>query len=142
MANLVTQFLKLSVLLCLIPALAGCAVVGLAGPAAVSGGAAGVDYTFTNNVYKTISHPVAAVDAALIKALKKMNIKETKHNAKEGKVSIKAATDNLTIYIDLVKVTLTVTNIEVNAKKGVFLKDKAMATEIIMQTEKSLDGDL
>jgi hypothetical protein len=122
--------------------LASCALVGLAGPAAVSGGAAGVDYTFTNNVYKTISHPVADVDAALNKALKKMNIKETKHNAKEDKVSITAATDNLDIYIYLVKVTPTVTNIEVNAKKGVFLKDKAMATEIIMQTEKSLDGDI
>ena len=142
MAILVKSFFKLSILLFLIPPLAGCAVVGLAGPAAVSGGAAGVDYTFTNNVYKTISHPVADVDAALIKALKKMNIKETKHNAKEDKVSVKAATDKLTIYIDLVKVTPTVTNIEVNAKKGVFLKDKAMATEIIMQTEKSLDGDL
>jgi hypothetical protein len=47
MANLVTQFFKLSVLLRLIPALAGCAVVGLEGPAAVSGGAVGVDYTFT-----------------------------------------------------------------------------------------------
>ena len=142
MANLVTQFFKLSVLVCLIPALAGCAVVGLAGPAAVSSGAAGVDYTFTNNVYKTISHPVAEVDVALFKALKKMNINEMTHNAKEDKVSVKAATDNLTIYIDLVKVTPTVTNIEVSAKKGVFLKDKAMATEIIMQTEKSLEGDL
>jgi hypothetical protein len=122
--------------------LASCALVGLAGPAAVSGGAAGVDYTFTNNVYKTISHPVADVDAALNKALKKMNINETKHNTKEDNVSVTAATDNLTIYIYLVKVTPTVTNIEVNAKKGVFLKDKAMATEIIMQTEKSLEGDL
>jgi len=36
-----------------------------------------------------------------------------------------------------VKVTPTVTNIEVNAKAAVFLKDKAMATEIIMQIEKS-----
>jgi hypothetical protein len=142
MTNLVTQFFKLSVLVCLIPALAGCAVVGLAGPAAVSGGAAGVDYTFTNNVYKTISHPVAEVDVALFKTLKKMNINEMTHNATEDKVSVKAATDKLTIYIDLVKVTPTVTNIEVNAKKGVFLKDKAMATEIIMQTEKSLEGDL
>jgi uncharacterized protein (DUF2345 family) len=71
-----------------------------------------------------------------------MNINETKHNTKEDNVSVTAATDNLTIYIYLVKVTPTVTNIEVNAKKGVFLKDKAMATEIIMQTEKSLEGDL
>ncbi len=142
MANLVKSFFKLSTLLCLIPALSSCALMGLAGPAAVSGGAAGVDYTFTNNVYKTISYPVAAVHAALNKALKKMDIKETKHKAEEGKVSVTAATDNLDIYINLVKVTPTVTNIEVNAKKGVFFKDKAMATEIIMQTEKNLEEDL
>jgi hypothetical protein len=142
MENLVKRFLKLATLLCLILAPSGCALLGLAGPAAVSGGAAGVNYTFSNNVYKTISYPVANVDTALIKALKKMNIKETKHKVKEGKVSVAAATGDLNIYIYLEKVTPTVTNIEVNAKKGVFIKDKAVATEIIVQTEKSLEGDL
>ncbi len=142
MANLVKRFLKLSTLLCFIPALSGCALLGLAGPAAVSGGAAGVNYTFSNDVYKTISYPVADVDTALIKALNKMNIKETKHKVKDGKVSVAAAAGDLNIYIYLEKVTPTVTNIEVNAKKGVFIKDKAMATEIIVQTEKSLEGDL
>jgi hypothetical protein len=140
MANLVESFFKVSTLLCLILALSGCALMGLAViPAAVSGGAAGVDYTFTNNAYKTISAPVADVEAALNKALKKMSIKETKRKAKEGKVSVTGVTGNLDIYIDLEKVTPTVTNIEVNAKKGVFFKDKATATEIIVQTEKNLE---
>jgi hypothetical protein len=113
--------------------------VGRVVPATVSGGAAGVDYTLTNNAYKTISSPVADVEAALNKALKKMDIKETKRKAEEGKVSVTAVTTNLDIYIDLEKVTPTVTNIEVNAKKGVFFKDKATATEIIVQTEKNLE---
>ena len=94
MANLVKSFFKLSTLLCLILALSGCALMGLAVvPAAVSSGAAGVDYTFTNNAYKTISYPVADVEAALNKALKKMDIKETKRKAEEGKVSVTAVTD-------------------------------------------------
>ena len=140
MANLVKSFLKVSTLLCLILALSDCALMGLAViPAAVSGGAAGVDYTFTNKAYKTISAPAADVEAALNKALKKMSIKETKRKAKEGKVSVTGVTGNLDIYIDLEKVTPTVTNIEVNAKKGVFFKDKATATEIIVQTEKNLE---
>jgi len=88
MANLVKSFFKLSTLLCLILALSGCAMMGLAVPAAVSGGAAGVNYTFTNIAYKTISYPVADVEAALHKALKKMDIKETKRMADEGKVSV------------------------------------------------------
>jgi len=139
MANSVKIFFKISTLLCLVPALSGCALLGLAAPAAaVSGGAAGVNYSFTNNVYKTISSPVADVEAALNKALKKMDVKEKTRKKEEGNVSISAVTANLDIYIDLEKITPTVTNIKVNAKKGVFFKDKAMATEIIVQTEKNL----
>jgi len=113
--------------------------MGLAVPAAVSGGAAGVNYTWTNTAYKTISYPVADVEAALNKALKKMDIKKTKRKTEESKVSFMVVTSNLDIYIDLEKVTLTATSIKVNAKKGVFFKDKATATEIIVQTEKNLE---
>ena len=140
MANVVKSFFKLFNLLCLILAPSGCALMGLAVvPAAVSSGAAGVNYTLTNNVYKTISFPVANVEAALNKALKKMDIKETQRKAEEGKVSVTAVTGHLDIYIELEKVTPTVTKIEVNAKEGVFFKDKATATEIIVQVEKNLE---
>ncbi len=140
MANSVKSFLKLFTLLCLILALSGCAAIGLTVPAAaVSGGAAGVNYSVTNDAYKTISYPVTDVEAALIKALKKMDIKETNRKKEEGKVSISAVTGNLDIDIDLEKVTPAVTKIEVSAKKGVFIKDKATATEIIVQTEKNLE---
>ena len=140
MVNSVKSFFRLSTLSCLVLALSGCAVTGLTVPAAaVSGGAAGVNYSFTNNAYKTISYPVADVEAALNKALKKMDIKETMRKNEEGKVSISAVTSSLDIFIDLEQVTPTVTNIEVNAKKGVFFKDKATATEIIVQTEKNLE---
>jgi hypothetical protein len=139
MVNLVKSFPKLSTLLCVIMALSGCTLSGLAVPAAVSGGAAGVNYTFTNVAYKTISYPVVDVEAALSKTLKKMDIKETKHEAEEGKVSVTAVAGNLDIYIDLEKITKTETSIKVNAKKGAFVKDKATATEIIVQTEKNLE---
>ncbi len=140
MTNAVKNFFKLPTLLCLILGLSGCAAIGPAVPAAaVSGGAAGVNYSITNNAYKTISYPVADVETALNKALEKMDIKETKYEKGENKVSISAATDTLDIYIDLEKVTPTVTKIEVSAKKGIFFKDKSTATEIIVQTEKNLE---
>ena len=140
MENLVKIVFKLSTLLCLILALSGCALcLGGAVSASVSGGAAGVDYTFTNSAYKTISAPVVDVEAALHRALKKMSIKQTKREAKEDKVSITGVTGNLDIHIDLDKVTATVTKIEVKAKKGVFVKDKSTATEIIVQTEENLE---
>jgi uncharacterized protein DUF3568 len=139
MANLAKRLSKIITVLCLVPVLANCAVTGLAVPAAVSGSAAGVDYSITNVAHKTISYPVADVEFALHKALKKMDIKETERKAEEGKVSITAVTGDLNIYIDLEKVTPTVTSIHVNAEKGVFFKDKSTATEIIVQTEKNLE---
>ncbi|MGE5173752.1 MAG: DUF3568 family protein [Betaproteobacteria bacterium] len=140
MANSFKSFFKLSTLVFLILGLSGCAGVGLTVPAAaVSGGAAGVNYSVTNNAYKTISYPIADVETALNKALKKMDIKETELKREEDKVSISAVTDKLEISIDLEKVTPTVTKIEVSAKKEVILKDKSTATEIIVQTEKNLE---
>ena len=129
----------ISTFLCLILSLSGCTLLGLAGATAVSGGAAGVDYTFTNVAIKTISYPFADVETGLNRALKKMDIKKMERTAKENKISFTVVTRNLDIYIDLEKVTPTVTSMKVNAKKGVFFKDKATATEIIVQTEKSLE---
>jgi len=140
MTKLVKYSFKLSIAFFLMVGFSGCAEVGLTVPtAAVSGGAAGVNYSFTNNAYKTMSYSVNDVEVALGKALKKMDIQETKFKKKEDKISISAVTANLDISIDLEKITPTVTKIEVSAKKGLFLKDKSTATEIIVQTEKNLD---
>jgi hypothetical protein len=118
----------------------GCSLLGFAGATALSSGAAGVNYTITNVAYKTMSFPAADVETALNKALIKMDIKKMERTAQEDKISVTVVTANLAIYIDLEKVTPTVTSIEVNAKKGFFLKDKATATEIIVQTEKNLEA--
>jgi len=139
MSKLTKSFFKLAAFLCLILTLPGCVLLGLAVPATVSGSAAGVDYTFTNIAYKTISYPVADVEAALFKALRKMDIKTLKLKAEDGKVSVTAVTAQLDVYIDLERVTPTVTSIKVNAKKGLFFKDKATATEIIVQTVKNIE---
>jgi len=139
-ANSVSSFFKIYVMLLLMLELSDCAEIGLTVPAAaVSGGAAGVNYSFTNIAYKTISYPVNEVEAALNNALIKMDIKETVIKKEEDKVSIHAVTSKLDIYVDLEKITPTVTKIEVNAKKGFFLRDKSTATEIIVQTEKNLE---
>ena len=138
MISLLRSFFKTSTPLCLILALSGCGVLPLA-PIAVSGAAGGVTYTMTNVAYKTLSHPLKDVEAALHKALMKMEIKEEKREAADGNVSITAATKRLAIYIDIEKITPRATRIKVNAKQGAVLKDRATATEIIVQTEKSLE---
>jgi microcompartment protein CcmL/EutN len=132
------DLLKRSLLLLLSLQLTACALTPLAVPVAVSGSAAGVGYTLTNVAYKTISRPHAEVEAALRKALRKMDIKEKKREVSDGIVKISAETEKLTISIELEKITPTVTKISVDAVKSVLVKDKATATEIIVQTEKAM----
>ncbi len=139
-ASAMKFFFKLLVLMCLASGLTDCAEVGLVVPAAaVSGGAAGVNYSFTNNAYKTLSYSVAAVEAALHTALEKMTIKESSVQRETYQIGISAVTATLDINIVLEQITPTVTKIEVSAKKEVFLNDKSTATEIIVQTEKNLE---
>lgn len=140
MTNPLKAFFRLAAPLCFLLIFSGCAALPFAVPAALSGGAAGVNYSFTNIAYKTISHPSADVEAALHEALKKMNIREVKREAAGELVSVTAATAHLDIYIDIEKVTPSLTNIKVNAKRGPFFKDKATAAEIIVQTMENLDG--
>ncbi len=140
MTNSLKSFFELFTLLFFIQGLLGCAALGLTVPAAaVSGGAAGVNYSLTNSAYKTMSYSLADVETALKKALKKMDIKETKIERGENEVSVSAIAGHLDIYVELKKITPTVTKIEVTAKKDVVIKDKATATEIIVQTEKNLE---
>ncbi len=140
MANLAKSLFIITALISLVLIISGCAATGLAVPAALSGSVAGVNYSITNVAYKDISHPIADVEIALHKALKKMEIKETDRKAEGDEVNITATTRDLDIDIDLKKVTPTVTSIHVNAKKDVVVKDKATATEIIVQTEDNLKG--
>ncbi len=119
----------------------GCAEVGVVVPAAaVSGGAAGVDYSFTNNAYKTMSYSIGAVETALHEALAKMDIKETNVAREKYTIGISAKTATLTISVSLEQITPTVTKIEVSAKNGLFFKDKSTAAEIIVQTERNLEA--
>ncbi len=137
MAKSVKRLLLLFALVSFVPGLAGCAELGLAVPVAAAGGAAGVNYSLTNNAYKTMSYSLA--DAALHASLNKMTIKETAIAREESKVTVSATAGDLAISVELEKITLTVTRIEVSAKKDVVIKDKATAAEIIVQTEKNLE---
>lgn len=140
MRSQVKSFFKALALLSLILALSGCAGFPFSREDAVSGRAAGIHYSLTNVAYKTIGYPLANVEAALQDVLREMGVRMTNRENKGGTVSIIAVTSQLDIYIDLKKMTPTVTNIKVNAKSGLFYKDKAMATDIIVQTMENLES--
>ena len=116
----------------LLPLLSGCTAVAL------SGAGVGVSYTLSNVAYRSFSSPLDRVHYATITALKKMDIKIVDDSKSEDGRTINAATKELDIVINLEKVTLKTTQIKVDARRRVVLKDKATAAEIINQVGKIL----
>jgi hypothetical protein len=78
------------------------------------------------------------VETATRTALDRMGIKvEATSQIEQGK-AIKAVTEDREIEIELERVSPRTTRIRTVAKQGIFFKDRATATEIIIQTEKAL----
>lgn len=108
--------------------LSGCTAVAL------TGAGVGVSYSLTNVAYRSFSSPVDQVHSATIAALKKMGITITDDSESEAGRTITAETSELNIVINLERITSKTTQVKVDARKNVFLKDKATAAEIIYQT--------
>ncbi len=136
------QILKsYGLLFCLLTfSLNGCAPVGLTLFGVGAGVATGtsVSYTLDGVAYRTFTAPLPQVESATRTALNKMGIKiEGTAKTEQGKV-IKAIGNDREIEVELEMVSAKTTRIRTVAKQGVFLKDRATATEIILQTEKIL----
>jgi hypothetical protein len=121
-------------------ALTGCAAVGLALFSVGAGVTTGtsVAYSLDGIAYKTFTAPLPQVESATRTALDRMGIKiEATSKMEQGK-AIKAQANDREIEIELEIVSKKTTRIRTVAKQGVFFKDRATATEIIIQTEKAL----
>lgn len=122
--------------------LSGCAAIGLTlfgVGAGVSTGTA-VSYSLDGIAYRTFTAPLPKVESATLVALNRMGIKvEGNEKNDEGKL-IRALGDDRQIEIQLETISPKTTRIRTVAKQGTFFKDRATATEIIIQTEKVLDG--
>lgn len=119
---------------CLLFLLSGCTAIAL------TGAGVGVSYTLSNVAYRSFSSPVDRVHHATIAALNKMDIKIINDSSSGDGRTITAATKELDIVINLEKVTSKTTQVKVDARKSVLLKDKATAAEIINQVGKILEG--
>ncbi|MBI5642249.1 MAG: hypothetical protein HY954_02110 [Deltaproteobacteria bacterium] len=131
--------------ICLFLAASGCAAAPIAFlpialPAIIAGAGGGISYTLTNIAFKTMTYPMDEVAIASVKALDKMSMETIRRKDKKYGMEIKTGTRKLTVYITLEEMTPTLTRMEVNAKKGLFFKDKTTAFEIIYQTERFLLG--
>jgi hypothetical protein len=117
--------------------LSGCAAVGLSlfGAGAGVTTSSAVGYTLNGIAYRTFTAPFPEVRAATLTALNRMGIKvEHKEKTKKGEI-IKANAADRQIEIQLETISPKATRIRTVANQGVFFKDRATATEIILQTE-------
>jgi hypothetical protein len=131
---------RLFLVFCLVPFLSSCAAVGLTLFGVGAGVATGtsVAYTLDGIAYRTFTAPLPKVEIATRTALDQMGIK-VEATAKTGQGrAIKALGNDREIEIELEMVSSKTTRIRTVAKQGVFFKDRATATEIILQTERIL----
>jgi hypothetical protein len=136
----------LVMLACLLPFLSGCAAVGLTlfgVGAGVSTGTA-VSYTLDGTAYRTFTASLPKVETAALAALNRMGItvktKEAtnKDKTEQGKLIYASGADR-DIEVELEAISPKTTRIRTVAKQGTFFRDRATATEIILQTEKVLN---
>lgn len=134
-----------SMVLFAVLASAGCvaapvALLPVAAPAVVAGASGGISYTFTNIATRTTNYPMEDVAEASLKALRKMGIEVLGSEKSDEQVYVRARTSKLYIYITVDYMTPVLTKLRVNVKKGLFFKDRETAFEIVLLTERFLQG--
>lgn len=132
--------LRSLLLLVTMATLPGCAAVGLPllmiGAGTATG--TGVNYTLDAIAYKTFTASIDGLNAALVMTLKRMDIDVSdNHEVEEGRVIIGKAGDR-DVDIELDRLTSRTTRLRVVVKRHVVLRDRATATEIILQTDRTL----
>jgi hypothetical protein len=127
-----------AVIFCLNGCAAPIALTLLGVGAGVTTGTA-VSYTMDGVAYRTFTAPLPKVEQATLRALNEMGMEvQAPEKTDEGK-AIKAKGADRQIEIELEAISSKTTRIRTVAKDGIFFKDRATATEIIMQTERILN---
>jgi uncharacterized protein DUF3568 len=142
MAEIATRWSVIGAITVVLLGAQGCAAgLTLFGAGAGVSGGSGVSYTLDSIAYKTFTTPVEDLQGATMNTLKRMDIaiKENKPSESGGGRRIKAVAGDRDIEIELDRLTTKVSRMRVNAKQGWLLRDRATATEIIVQTAQTLE---
>lgn len=120
--------------------LSGCAALGLSALTIAAGTGAGVGtgHVLDTITYKTFSVPLAGLSRATIVTLDRLDMPviETENTA-DGQ-TITAQAGDRTVEIELDRLTTTASRMRVVVKKNWLIRDRATATEIILQTDRTL----
>lgn len=128
-----------ALLLCCLVSLAGCDPFSLT--AMGVGGGAAVAHTLGGVSYRTFTLPSATVRSASLVALQRMGIKVGSSTKNEnGAEVMKATAIDRDIEITFEPLSASSTRMKVVARNARIFTDSATATEIILQTERQLNG--
>lgn len=121
----------------------GCAGVGLTLFGVTTGVTAGtgVSYTLDSVAYKTFTAPMEDLQRATLATLGRMDVVVKDRQTTESGTTIAATAGDRDIDIELDRLTAKASRMRVNARQGWFFKDRATATEIIVQTERTLEDE-
>ncbi len=123
-------------------ALQGCAGAGLTLFGVGAGVTAGttVDHTLSGIAYKTFTTPLPELRTATLGTLDRMAFRVVEDQPAEFGHAIKAKADERDILVELERLTPRTTRMRVTADQTGFpLRDRATATEIVIQTVYALD---
>ena len=120
----------------------GCAGVGLAlfGVGAGVSSGTGVSYTLDSIAYKTFTGSETELRTATLQTFKRMAIEVTDTQKTETGTEITAIAGDRTVEVEIDRITPRTSRMRVVVKKGWFLRDRATAGEIIVQTADTLDN--
>ncbi len=118
--------------------LSGCEPMALT--AVSAGSSTAVSHTLNGITYRTFTQPSSKVRLATLNAMKRMDIKLLSDSKpeKDNVLVLKGQTSERNVEIQLEPISANVTRMRVTAKSHVIIYDSATATEIILQTERSL----
>ena len=119
----------------------GCAAVGLTlfGVGAGLSAGTGTQYTLDSIAYRTFTAPLQDIRRATLAAFKRMAITLQNDDMMDTGRHVVGQAGDRTVDIELERLTSRMTRMRVTAKQGWFFRDRATASEIIAQTERSLD---
>ncbi len=124
-------------------ALSGCVALPAVAPAAMAAGGdlvkAGTVRTFGGATQRTFSVPLSELYAATRQTLDRLGFGPPKEKSKEERVTLYAYGVDRTVRIDLLPVTGEMTQMRVFVRKDNLGKDLATASELVTQTEHTLN---
>ena len=123
--------------------LQGCAGLPLAAFSIIAGAgaSAGMGHTLDSITYKTFSVPLSGLTRATVMTLDRLDMPVMEVEDTEEGQSITALAGERTVEIELDRMTTNASRMRVVVKKNILIRDRATATEIILQTDRTLSDN-